>query len=178
MYGAIQSKVTKMYRNKKARERKQEVVVAFLFLSFSSRQLDHHRGRQTRCAVSGWFSCWRRDEGTPRWEMRSTIARQCSIPVENATGNSRDESGLSPSFSLSLFPFLFLLVSAMQIVENARRRKSRKSPRMQRAQTKPHRLDQTRANAKYLGICFETVDITWQPQEVAPLMQNYFVIAS
>ena len=51
MYTASQSKVAKMYRNKKARERKQEVVVAFLFLSFSSRQLDYHRGRQTRCGV-------------------------------------------------------------------------------------------------------------------------------
>jgi len=34
--------------------------------------------------------------------MRSTIARHCSIPVENATGNSRDERGLSLSLSLSL----------------------------------------------------------------------------
>lgn len=75
------------------------------------------------------------DEEAHQREMRSTIARRCSIPVENATGNSRDESGLSLSFSLPLSFSLFLLVLAMQIDENARLTR-RKSPRTQRAQTR------------------------------------------
>lgn len=76
-----------------SRERKREVVVTHL--SLFSRRSDRHRLRhrrpRERCPDA--LTSAMRLNATPR-EMRSTIARRCSIPVENATGNSRDESGL------------------------------------------------------------------------------------
>jgi len=71
-----------------------------------------------------------RTAAAPR-EMRSTIARYRSIPVENATGNSRDERDLSVCLFLSLSVSLsFSLglryanrrnVSATRVGETARR---------------------------------------------------------
>lgn len=74
-------------------------------------------------------------------EMRSTIARHCSISVENATGNSRDERDLSLSLSLFLSLYLPLAVLAMQIDKTCVRLAWGKKP-------ETHRPDQTRANAK------------------------------
>lgn len=104
-----------------------------LSLSLLSGRPNHHRrDRQMRCfeVVS-----IRLEEAAPR-EMRSTIARQCSILVENATGNSRDESGR----------FLFLSLGLRSLCKSTKMRGVRDTT----LPDETHRPDQTtRANAEY-----------------------------
>lgn len=101
-------------------------MVAFLSLSLLVSWMIVIVADRLDALFRGGFHTSGGDEEAHQREMRSTIARRCSIPVEYATGNSRDESGLSLSFSLRLPFSRSLLVLAMQIDENAQltRRKS------------------------------------------------------